>query len=241
MEIVRLDCVDSTNSWVASNETDLASPSLVWSQAQTQGRGQRGNSWESEPGKNITASLIFHPENFPAIRQFEISEAVALAIVDFLASYGVEAHIKWPNDIYVGDKKICGILVEHVVTGKNITRTIAGVGININQEEFKSDAPNPVSLLQISGRQHDLEKAIENLALRFDRYLGYLAAGKDLHEAFKAKLWRKDNAMHGFIDRKSNERIEAAIHDVSPLGILSLSTRKGDIRTYAFKEVEYIL
>ena len=243
MNIVRLDSTTSTNTWTALHDKDLESPSLVYSINQTAGRGQRGNSWESQPGKNITASLIFHPDNFPAHRQFLISEIIALAIVDFLKGHGISAKIKWPNDIYVGNKKICGILVEHVVVGKTISRSIAGFGININQEVFLSDAPNPVSLSQLTGLKYDIETEINSLASIIGNYLAKLSTdSSDInHDEFLKNLWRHDGNFYKFFDRNRTQYIEARINSVSTDGTLTLSTIDGDSRKYAFKEIEFVI
>lgn len=241
MKIVRLDSTDSTNSWIARNESSLSSPTLVYCNDQTAGRGQKGNSWESEPGKNITASLYFIPKDFLAVRQFEISEALALAIVGFLKEKGVDPMIKWPNDIYVGDQKICGILIEHVVTGKNITRTIAGFGININQTKFLSDAPNPVSLRQLTGRDFNIDECVNSLIIHLNKFLDALNISTHLHQNFLDSLWRKDGNFHSFFDRRNNEQILARIHDVETDGSLLLSTSSGEKRKFFFKEVEFIL
>lgn len=241
MQILRLESVDSTNTWVAGHENELESPALVYTLHQSKGRGQRGNSWESEPGKNITATVLFHPLEFPAISQFVISEALSLAIIGFLKRKGVEAKVKWPNDIYVGDKKICGILVEHMVTGKNITRTIAGFGINLNQTEFYSDAPNPVSLKMITGQTYSLEEAIEEIANIINHFLRKLDRFEEIHEEFLKLLWRADDRLYKFYDHKNHEPLTAKIKDVGPDGILTLQTSTNEIRQYMFKEVEFLL
>lgn len=241
MEIIKLATTDSTNTWAAAHDKEVKTPALVWSVSQTSGKGQKGNSWESEPGRNITASLIFRPEEFPAFRQFHISETVALAVTDFLDEYGIGAKIKWPNDIYVGDKKICGILVEHVVLGKNIARTIAGMGINMNQTDFTSDAPNPVSLKMLTGETYDIETGVEKLAKILEHRLTRLKTPEELHSDFLLKLWRNDGQNYRFRDKLKNEEIIANIKDVGKDGVLTLMTIEGDKRQYAFKEVEFIL
>lgn len=240
MQIKKLESTDSTNTWVNQNESLLEDTALVYCVEQTAGRGQRGNSWESESGKNITASLLIHPQDFAAYRQFQLSEAMALAIVDYLRSKDVEAKVKWPNDIYVGDKKICGILVEHVVTGKNISRTIAGFGLNINQEKFLSDAPNPVSLTQLTSIEYNLETEIKEVAKFITRRFDGVAP-EDLHSEFLSNLWRHDGEIHGFKDNKKGELIQARIMDVDPNGTLYLMTDSGEMRDYAFKEIEFLL
>ena len=240
MEIIRLETTDSTNNWVNSHESEIPSPALVYTITQTAGRGQRGNSWESEPGKNITASLIFHPLDFPASRQFQISESIALSLIDYLKQKRVTAKIKWPNDIYVGDKKIAGILVENVVTGKDITRTIAGFGLNLNQKIFESPAPNPVSLFNITGTEYDLETEIAEVASFISRRISSLTS-PSLHDEFKNRLWRYDRNLHKFHDKIRDEIIFASIKDVGNDGILTLVTNIGEPRSFAFKEIEFIL
>ena len=241
MEITRLETTHSTNSWVGDHANELKAPQLVYSYEQTAGRGQRGNAWESAPGMNITATLFFKPENFPASDQFSISEGIALAITDFLKTLGVETTVKWPNDIYAGNRKICGILVEHVVMGHNISRTIAGFGININQTDFKSDAPNPVSVKMLTGKNYDIDKIIPLLAEHLEKVFYRIQDPEYLHEEFKDRLWRKDGEYHLFYDKKKDEQISALISDVEPSGMLLLTTDEGEERKYAFKEVEYLL
>ena len=240
MDILKIDSTDSTNNWLAENENSIPATALVFCINQRAGRGQRGNSWESEPGKNITASCIFHLKDFPAARQFKISEAIALAIVDYLNEKGVDAKVKWPNDIYVGEKKICGILVEHIVTGRTLSRTIAGFGININQKKFLSDAPNPVSLSQITRKDYNIEKEISSVAKYIEKRISQIT-DENLHTEFHNKLWRFDNRYHQFRDRLRNENIMAKIQSVAPEGVLSLITEDGEKRNYAFKEIEFIL
>jgi BirA family biotin operon repressor/biotin-[acetyl-CoA-carboxylase] ligase len=150
VSILRLEEVDSTNTYVAKNVAELESATIVTTDNQTAGRGQRGNSWESEPGMNLTFTMLMRPEKFAAIRQFSLSEAVAVAIVDVIGEeLEIFTEIKWPNDIYWRDNKLAGILIEHAVMGSEIMHTIIGVGLNVNQTKFLSDAPNPISLRQI--------------------------------------------------------------------------------------------
>lgn len=241
MNIIKLETINSTNSWLADNERNLQSPCLVYCVTQTAGRGQRGNSWESEPGKNITASLLFHPHNFPAIRLFTISEAIALSITDFINSFGVSAKIKWPNDIYIENKKVCGILVENCILGNNITRTIAGFGINMNQMQFVSDAPNPVSIAMLTGRFYNIDVYVRKLAEYLQKYLDFLDNPDRLHQGFLEALWRHDHKPYLFYDRKTDENIRATIKGVETDGILTLITQKGEERRYAFKEVEWLM
>lgn len=241
MDIKRLERVDSTNTWLVQHEHELSAPIMVCCKEQLAGRGQRGNHWESEPGKNLTASVLFRPADFPASRQFSISEAVALSIVAFLEEKGVKAKVKWPNDIYVDNRKICGILVEHAVTGRNITRTVAGFGLNLNQTVFISDAPNPVSLKILTGEDSDIQQDSESIASILEEYFERLETPEELHALFLEKLWRGDGGFYKFKDLKRGETIEAKIKSVGYDGMLTLQTREGEKREYAFKEVEFTL
>lgn len=241
MHIVELEETASTNTWVKANREALPMPSLVFARRQTAGRGQRGNSWESEPYKNLCASVLIHPAGVEPQRQFSVSEAVALAVVDFLEESGVEAKVKWPNDIYVGERKICGILIENAVMPHEILYTIAGVGINLNQERFISDAPNPVSLTQLTGKRYVVEEAAESLARLVERRIRQTTDDPDgLHSEFIARMWRGDGKFYPFFDRIRGERIEGRIADVASKGILTLDLGN-EHRSYAFKEVEFLL
>lgn len=241
MKVKKLEEAVSTNSWVSENEHSLEPPVFVYCHKQTAGRGQRGNSWESETGKNVTGSLIFYPEKFHAASQFLISEAIALSVVNLLKDYGITSEIKWPNDIYVGNKKICGILVEHVITGHEITRTIAGVGLNVNQKKFFSDAPNPISIFQISGKEFNVDQIAGELAELFEHYLNMTRNPGSLHSLFMENLWRNDGRFYPFVDKKTDEPILARIDSVASDGTLTLVTAEGEHRNYAFKEVEFTI
>lgn len=213
--------------------------------AQTAGRGQRGNSWEAEPGKNLTFSILLRPQGIAAAAQFELSMLVSLAITDTIRSHcGVETLIKWPNDIYTPDgRKICGILIENSLSGAEISTSVAGIGLNVNQTEFLSDAPNPVSLRQLLGHDTPLEPLLEELSTRILRYLSDYASAADpraLLGRYKCQLWRGDGGLHPF-RIPGGENFMAAIEDVRPSGELILRDSSGARRAFLFKEVEFIL
>ena len=240
MEIHWLESVDSTNSYLKERMNALESGFLVAAREQTAGRGQRGNFWESAPGENLTLSCFYVPEGMHPSEQFAISEAVSLGIVKTLRSFGISARVKWPNDIYVGDGKICGILIENSILGDRISGSVIGVGLNVNQIEFVSDAPNPVSMAQVTGRRFSLNEVLRELASCLDSYFGRLEAAETLHEEYKSLLWRGEGALHPYLDTASGEKFMAAIADVEPSGHLILSS--GDrLRRYAFKEVSALL
>lgn len=170
------DSVDSTNNEVKRRIECLSDLYVISAVEQTAGRGQRGNIWLSEPGKNLTFSIAIKyggelfadasPEN-----QFVINGIISLSIVELLAVHGIDARIKLPNDIYVNGKKICGILIEHSVLGSSLLHSIIGVGLNVNQLDFDESLANPTSmLLEVSGDEMDLPSLLEELLDIFLKY-----------------------------------------------------------------------
>lgn len=243
MNRIELPRVQSTNTWLSENAVGLPSLTVVTTPCQGAGRGQRGNSWESEDGKNLNFSMLWLPQGFPAVSQFAVSEAVALSVADTLAENGINALVKWPNDIYVGDRKISGILIEHSVTGRDITQSVIGVGLNVNQLRFLSDAPNPVSMAMLTGREFSVDDVCETLAAHIERRLRSTADASSrqaLHAEYMGKLWRGDGRMHQFAT-PDGLRFRAAIAGVAQDGMLTLMDQSGAMRTYAFKGVSFIL
>lgn len=241
MEIIELEETASTNSWLASKARESSEGLTVLCRRQTAGRGQRGNSWESEPDKNITMSLLLKPAGLHPSRQFLVSQAVSVAIVTVLSRYlpGHEVSIKWPNDIYVGDRKICGILIENSITQSGINHCIVGMGINVNQTRFLSDAPNPVSMAMLTGREYPLRPLTEEIV---DEILRETTAinpddTTGLQKRYSAMLWRREGYWP-YTDNLRGERIMARIAGVAPDGILTLELAdSGGHRSFAFKEV----
>ncbi len=242
MRFIHLEEVDSTNAYIMRNVWELEAPVMVTAYRQTAGQGQRGNSWEAEPGKNLTFSVFYRPIGLPPMAQFSMSEAVALAVVDFLANHGIEAKVKWPNDIYVDDRKICGILIRHSVMGDTVTYSVIGVGIDVNQTLFLSDAPNPVSMKQITGETYDLPLLEKEVADIIERRLERINDPEQrvrLHDEFMKNLWRGDGNLYPFTDTATGESFDAKIESIASHGPISLRLADGTVRTYAFKEVSF--
>lgn len=239
-----IDEVPSTNSWLKERCGDFPMPAALIARRQTAGRGQRGNSWESEPDMNLTLSCIFTPPGtLPVTEQFRISEAVSLSVADFLKVRGVEAKVKWPNDIYVGERKICGILIENSLLGNSLSWSVAGIGLNLNQKRFVSDAPNPVSLVQLTGREENLEEAATELLGLLQKRIAMLEEGtrrEALHKDYHARLWRHDGASHPFRDRRSGECFFGRVTGVEADGTLRLTGDDGAGRSFLFKEVSWL-
>lgn len=237
MNIKYISTTTSTNDLIRETNQNL---SLVWCEEQTKGRGQRGNQWESEKGKNLTFSIMTHPDFMPAENQFILSKAVSLAIIDTLKSHDIMATIKWPNDIYVGEKKICGILIECNISGSGqLSQAIIGIGLNVNQTEFLSDAPNPVSMQILTGKEYKREKILDEFCHHFETY--YLMIAEDLYSPldsrYRENLYQKDG-FHRYQD--NNNKFEARISGITKFGALLLTDTNGLEKEYQFKEVVFL-
>jgi len=159
-KIYWFDVIDSTNNEAFRNMSTALHGTVWAARFQTAGRGQKGNQWESAAGENLTFSILWHPAFLAAERQFAVLEIVALAICDLLDSLGLMATIKWPNDVYVGDRKILGVLIEHFLCGSELSASIVGIGLNLNQTRFGHDAPNPTSVLLETGQRSVPEEVL---------------------------------------------------------------------------------
>ena len=209
---------------------------------QTAGRGQRGNVWSSKAGENLTFSLVWEADFLAAKEQFLLSEAVALALVDTLADYGIEAEIKWPNDIYVGHRKICGILIEHDlgIAGR-LARTIVGIGLNVNQTEFEEWIPNPTSIALQTGERKGTNDVFGDLYEALERRFEQLkTAPQSIQSDYLGKLYRLNKpSTYALPDGK---KFRGTIRDVRPTGELLVEHEEsGIVCSYLFKEIEFIL
>lgn len=213
---------------------------LLTTDYQTAGRGQRGTHWEAERGANLLFGILCHPTFLRADEQFFLSEVQALAVADALAEHVDGVSIKWPNDVYVGDRKICGMLLEHDLSGQSIATTITGVGINVNQRQFVGDAPNPISLRQLLGHNTSRDELMTTIATNFEHYYRELQIGHAdaLHHRYLSHLYRR-TGLHRFATPDGREFL-AAIADVKSTGQIVLQTADGVQREFAFKEISYL-
>ncbi|MDR1814434.1 MAG: biotin--[acetyl-CoA-carboxylase] ligase [Tannerella sp.] len=238
--IISLAETDSTNRYlqsVAANEV-LPSGSIVIAGYQTSGRGQTGNSWESERGKNLLFSVLLRPAEIPANKSFVISEAAALSVKYTLDKYVADITVKWPNDIYFKDSKIAGILIENVINQGKISQSVIGFGININQTEFNAGIYNPLSLSMISGVEYDIEVIFNEFREKFAVLSEMLADGQFeiIHQKYINSLYRKEG-FHRFSD--AGGVFDAEIFDIEPSGHLVLHREDGTLSRYAFKEIKF--
>ena len=232
----------STNTHAATllKENGLREGAIVYTNYQSEGMGQAGNRWESEENKNLLISIVIFPSMIKPANQFLISMAFSLGICDFLKRYISPVTIKWPNDIYVNNDKIAGILIENSIMGDIIEHTIAGTGININQDKFLSNAPNPVSLTNLTGKQYDLNDCLIHLVADLDRRYKFLISGDfDLirldyiSRLYRLKQWSKFRDMKGIF--------KGRILNISDTGSVVVGREDGIINEYSFKEIDFIL
>lgn len=240
--LIFLTEVESTNNY--ANQLVLSKAAehgtVVLAQHQKKGRGQLGNNWESEAGKNLLASIILFPQFLPAAKQFYLSKIASLALADFLKTETKGIAVKWPNDIYILNKKVAGILIENSIKGQNISSAIIGIGLNLNQELFVSDAPNPVSLKQVTQKDYDVEQVASQIWEFMNIWYGRLRDGSlnEIDSAYFNQLFRAHEwavfTIHG-------RQFEARITGIGEFGQLILEDRNGTGSEYMFKEVEFVI
>ncbi len=241
-QILRHEKVSSTNTLASALLRDSRPPegTVITASFQEAGRGQPGNSWESEPGMNLIMSVIIYPVMVRPADQFIISRMVSLAVHDLVSARTSKARIKWPNDIYAGNDKIAGILIENSIMGSTLGSSVAGIGLNVNQTEFRSGARNPVSLRQVTGTTHNLDAVTRELITLLDRRYGMVVRGEGavLESEYHSVLYRAGE-WHRYSDESGE--FEGMIERVMPDGMLLVKRRDGSSREYAFREIDYIL
>jgi len=238
---VYFEKLSSTNTHAAAmlRKGRVLEGTIVYTGFQTAGKGQAGNRWESEKDKNLLLSVILYPTTIRADRQFLISKVISLGVSDFLKTYVYDVTIKWPNDIYVKNEKIAGILIENSIIRNEIDHSIAGIGININQQHFPRHLPNPTSLKILTGKDYDLEQCLNELAAKLDaRYklLLYNRIGR-IEEDYKNSLYRFGQ----FTEFSDNRGVfEGKIISVTDTGRIQIEDRRGRIYEYGFNEVDFL-
>lgn len=247
--------VPSTNTWMLdtlSRGVEMVDESVVYTMRQTSGRGQVGNVWESEADRNIAFSLLLCPKFLPIRDQFLISQLCSLGVLDGLESIAAKAgipvdnlslSIKWPNDIYAGDLKLGGILIENRLIGNTLANSVLGVGINVNQEKWIGDAPNPVSLrlLGIDTTPRDvLDSVVESITTLYHVLRDEHNGAIQIRERYMRRLYRGEG-YHPYYDPQRHEHFDARIVNVDSQGPLILQLMSGEERRYWFKEIRFVL
>jgi len=240
--IIVLNEVESTNNYanqlILSNAAEEGT--VVLTQFQKKGKGQLRNSWESEAGKNLLASIILFPNFLKVENQFLISKLISLSILEFLETEIDNVSIKWPNDIYVGNKKIAGILIENSIKGNKLFSSVLGIGLNLNQENFISDAPNPVSLKNLTGKNFEITIVATKIVDSIVYWYNKLKAGNysEINSVYFSKLFR-NNEWHKY--SKQGNVFEGKIVGIDDFGQLQIEKRDGKVEEFMFKEVEFLI
>lgn len=233
---------DSTNNYANRliSTGKAVNGTVVLSHFQKNGRGQRGNLWESDAGMNLLVSIIVFPKFLPVQKQFYLSKIISLAMIDWLRQHVDEVSVKWPNDIYAGKRKIAGILIETSVQGSSFHSAIIGVGLNLNQEKFSSNLPNPVSLKQLTGKTYEPESVARHILERFLEWYAKLEKGFYfvVDSVYHTHLFRM-NEWTQF--QKDGMVWEGRITGTGEFGNLIIENRSGEKSEFTFKEVEFIL
>jgi BirA family biotin operon repressor/biotin-[acetyl-CoA-carboxylase] ligase len=239
---VVLSETDSTNNYANRliSTGKAVEGTVVLSSFQVSGRGQRGNRWESEAGKNLLASIIVFPKFLPVQRQFYLSKIISIAMVNWLSQHVDGVSVKWPNDIFVGKRKIAGILIETSVQGSSFHSAVIGVGLNLNQEKFSPELPNPVSLKQLTGKTYEPVTVAREIQQQFMEWYAKLQTGfySGVDAAYHAHLFRM-NEWSQF--QKKGSVWEGRILGTGEFGNLIIESRSGEKSEFSFKEVEFIL
>jgi BirA family biotin operon repressor/biotin-[acetyl-CoA-carboxylase] ligase len=240
-KIIFIPELTSTNTYAINmaNADSVAEGTVVRAGFQSAGKGQPGNVWESEKGKNLLFSIILYPRSIKPDEQFIVSMALSLGIHDYLSDMFSGCTIKWPNDIYIANDKIAGMLIESSILGNRIGFMIAGIGLNMNQEKFSGPATNPTSMKMLSGIDYDADESLGGLLRYLDsRYMLIANNNHKITEEYLSKLYRYGQ-WSSFKDKDGD--FCGRITGVSPDGKINIEKKSGKSNQYYFKEVEFIL
>jgi BirA family biotin operon repressor/biotin-[acetyl-CoA-carboxylase] ligase len=241
--LISIKEVDSTNNFLKntlSNSKPLPEGTVIMAESQFAGRGQQQNKWNSEPGKNLTFSLLLNPTFLPVADQFDLTRVISLGVHDALQPLlGNQLKIKWPNDVYYADRKLGGILIENLLQGSQIKQSVIGIGLNINQDVFPDWVPNPVSVKQILQQDYDLRTLLSEICSHIEAYYLQLKAGKTelVRKAYLDRLYWL-NQQHSF--RSNGSVFEGAINTVRNNGLLVINNNIGAELEFSFKEIEFL-
>ena len=239
MNVIKLDAIESTNDYLKS--AVFINTQVAYTYNQFKGKGQRGNKWMSEPGKNLAFSIKIYPKNIDIKDQFKINVIFSLLILNTLKALQIpDIKIKFPNDIMSGNKKICGILIELKVKGSEIDNIIIGFGLNVNQENF-GELPNASSLKLISNLNYDLD-VISNLFIQNLTRHNYLNKLFNLNSGFDKTLEHYNQNLYGLnsnsIFQKNKSRFTGKIKSITSSGGINILKKDGRVQTYNFDQIK---
>jgi len=241
MRIIKVDAIDSTNSFVKKFYEGTANfePVCVRAVSQTSGRGQRGSNWISKAGENLTFSILYPQKKLNISRHFMLSATVSLAVVRVLDDIGIpDLKVKWPNDILSAKNKIGGILIENIVRTEGIVASVIGIGLNVNQLEF-DDLPNAGSLKSVSNKSFNLDELLNSLISKIENELEALPS-KSTNEILEkyAKSMFRLNVVSTF--NSNGQKLNGIIRGVTTEGKLNLEVEEGVFKTFELKEIQLL-
>lgn len=239
--LIPLERIDSTNNYAKQllAKSRPVEGTAIIAHHQTHGKGQYGNSWQTEPGQNLTLSVVLYPNFVPAAGQFILSKVVALAVRECLQLYLKDpVMIKWPNDIYCRGQKLSGILIENTIQGANLSDSVIGVGINVNQSEFQSGLGKPASLKILTGEEVELNRLFHNLMAMLEKWYLLLRAGRkdQIRAQYLQHLYLRDE-WHTY--KSDSGTFTGRIIGVNEMGLLAVETENG-LQYFANKEIVYL-
>ena len=237
--------IDSTQNAFQGHIQAYDNLSVVAAESQTAGRGQRGNTWLSGKGLNLTFSILmkFGADNIPEIKatdQFDITRAATMGVIRYLGSKGIEGKVKWPNDIYVRNKKICGMLIENVLKGNLIEYSIIGIGLNVNQRDFPVQLANPTSMAIVTEKEYELKPELQSLCSCLTEAFCNGIGTTEQARSYEEKLFRKD-VFHDFVLCSDGTVFTGRILGTTKSGLLRMENKNGELKEFAFKEISYII
>jgi BirA family biotin operon repressor/biotin-[acetyl-CoA-carboxylase] ligase len=238
-----LEEIPSTNTYAMEivAKTNPPEGTCIYTAYQSAGRGQIGRFWHSSKYKNILSSYIFYPKQLQISDQFLLNIISGLAVKDVVSEFIENVKIKWPNDIYVGDKKIAGILVQNILRGAEIKATVIGIGLNVNEDFFPSDIPNPISLTMLTNINHDIPAILQLLSARIEYYYMKMKVGQQalMETAYTNALYRL-NEKALFI-KEDKTTFSGYIQGVDTQGKLLIKMENGEIMAFGFREIVYVI
>jgi len=245
--IINIQKVESTNSYaqLQIENNFLHEGDVIFTMYQNNGKGQGENSWESEQGSNLLISIVLEPTMIYASQQFVLTQLVSLALVDLINKYLSvtsnlhDVKVKWPNDIYVGDNKIAGILFQNFIKGNKIEHSIVGIGINVNQKEFFSSAPNPISIIHFVNEATNvnqlLNELLTNVGANYEKY-----TFESSFAELKIKYLKKMYNYNIWVNYSANDStFKGKIIDVDEYGRLVVKLKNGSKRLFMYKEIKF--
>ncbi len=238
--IIQLDIIESTNHFAEDLLDSSEAPEglVVVARKQTGGKGQGANQWKSQPGKNLTLSLILYPKFLPPERIFLLSKAISLGVLDLVRYYLPDqpCTIKWPNDIYIADSKTAGILINNTIGGYVYESAVVGIGLNINQTCFTDDLPNPISLKHITQKDFVIRDVLHDLLVRLDERYEQLRRGDDLEAEYESSLYQYHKKKDYLIEGK---KVSGIIHGVDNYGKLQVEINK-KLHSFDHGEISFL-